>query len=58
MDKLKRGGMTNSGSVLMNSLSQKHAISVKPRMLTPSEIELLRKDKQEALQRTKVLIPA
>ena len=57
MDKLKHGGMTNSGSALMNSLSQSPVISVRPRMLTPSEIELLRKDKQEAIQRVKVPAP-
>lgn len=41
---LKRGGKTDSGTVLTPSPNQKPATSFAPRMLTKSEIESLRQD--------------
>lgn len=47
---LKPGGQKGSGSTLVDLPGRKLAISKKPWMLTPSEIELLRQDLQSALK--------
>lgn len=49
-ENLKPGGQKGSGSILIDLPGRKLATSKKPRMLTPSEIELLRQDLQAALK--------
>ncbi len=47
----KPGGSTDSVTPSTRLLNQKLGISPAPRMLTPSEIDLLRQSKQEIAQR-------
>ncbi|MCK9368156.1 MAG: hypothetical protein M0P72_13570 [Metallibacterium scheffleri] len=47
----KPGGSPGSVTASTALLNQKHATSNEPRTLTPSEIELLRRSKQEIAQR-------
>lgn len=55
MDKnLKTGGKSGSVTASTALLNQRLATSNAPRMLTPSEIELLRKSKQEIAAQYKV----
>ena len=50
VESLKTGGQKGSGSALIDLPGRKLATSKTPRMLTPSEIELLRQDLQAALK--------
>jgi hypothetical protein len=49
-ENLKTGGSRDSGSTSIDLPGRKLATSKKPRMLTPSEIELLRQDLKSALK--------
>ncbi|MBS7350990.1 MAG: hypothetical protein KIG95_12710 [Comamonas sp.] len=49
--KLKLGGKNDSLTPSTRLLNQRQDTSFKPRMLTPSEIELLRRSKKEMAQR-------
>lgn len=49
----KPGGSPGSVTASTALLNQKLATSNEPRMLTPSEIELLRQSKQEIAQRVR-----
>lgn len=49
-ENLKSGGGKASGSALNALPGRKLVTSKKPRMLTPSEVELLRQDLQAALR--------
>src|SRR6266478_2647100 len=48
-ESLKTGGSKGSGSISIDLPGRKLATSKKPRMLTPSELELLRQDLSSAL---------
>lgn len=51
----KHGGFRPSGLTSTASPSQKADISAAPRMLTPSEIASLRRDKQETIETARAL---
>src|SRR5580700_8116148 len=48
-ESLKTGGSKGSGSISIDLPGRKLATSKRPRMLTPSELELLRQDLSRAL---------
>lgn len=50
----KTGGSLGSVTLSTALLNQKHATLSAPRMLTPSEIELLRRSKQEIAVRVRM----
>ena len=58
MANLKTGGKSISGTVLTVSPSRKHATLNAPRMLTPSEVESLKQNKQLVAQTAKRLLAA
>ena len=49
-ESLKPGGLRSSGSTSIDLPGRKLATSKRPRMLTPSEVELLRQDLKSALK--------
>ncbi len=58
MANLKTGGKSISGTASTASPSRKRAILNAPRMLTPSELESLRQNKQLVAQTAKRLLAA
>lgn len=52
---LRTGEKDNSASDLMSSLNRRRATSHAPTMLTPSEIELLRRDLAQTLDEAEAL---